>query len=137
MAFPCLTCTPDIVDQFVVIKGEVAGDIPVPFCKFDTTAQVQLVVLPDTNHRWHDLDWQWQRGETHGKSPRLNWMRTQFFVEPVTIHDVKVDFIGPVAVQVFVRGGTMATTMHGILVCAGTNLETEVEEAFGVVKVVF
>ena len=46
MAFPFFASSPDIIDQFVVVEGEIAGDIPVPLCEFDASTQVQLVVFP-------------------------------------------------------------------------------------------
>ena len=64
-------------------------------------------------------------------------MRPQFFVQPVTVHDVKMDLVSPITIQVFVGCSSMATTMHGILVCTGTDLETKVKKAFGVVIFVF
>ena len=119
--------SPDIIHQFVVIKCKITGDISMPFGQFDSATQVELIVLPNPNHRWHDFDGKRQGGEAHGKPPRFDRMCPQLFVKPIPIHDVKMDLIGPVAVQMFVSGRSMPATMHRILVRAGTDLKSEVE----------
>ena len=108
-----------------------------PFGELDSTAQVELVVLPNPNHRRHDSDGKWQGGEAHGKPPRFDRVCPQLFIEPIAVHDVKMNFVGPVAVQMFVSGRPMPTTMHRILVSAGTDLKPEVEQPLGIVELVF
>ena len=54
--FSLFAGAPDVIDKFMVVKGEIARHIPMPFGKFHAPTQVQLVVLPDTNHGGHDLD---------------------------------------------------------------------------------
>ena len=56
-----LTSSPNVIDQFVVIKREIARDVTMPFCEFDTPTEVKFVIFPDANHGWHDFHWQWQR----------------------------------------------------------------------------
>ena len=132
-----LARSPDIIHQFMVIECEITGDVAMPFGELDSTAQVELIVLPNPDHRWHDFDGKWQGGEAHGKPPRFDRVCPQLFIEPIAVHDVKMNFVGPVAVQMFVSGCPMPTTMHRILVGAGTDLKPEVEQPLGIVELVF
>ena len=38
---------PDVVHEFMVVKGEIAGNVAMPLGKLGASAEVQLVILPD------------------------------------------------------------------------------------------
>ena len=58
---------------------------------------------------------------------------SQLFIQPVPVHDVKVNFVSPVFVQMFVRCGAMSAAMQRVLVRAGTDLKSKVKQSFRVV----
>ena len=49
-------CTPDIIYQFMVIKGEETGNIPVPLGQRDPPAEIKFIVFPDPHHCRHQID---------------------------------------------------------------------------------
>lgn len=48
-------------------------------------------------------------------------------LEPITVHDVEVNFVGPVLIEMFVCGRAMPATVERILICARADLEPKVE----------
>ena len=128
---------PDVVDQFMIVEGEVAWDIAVPFCQLHSAAQVQLVIFPNADNRRHDFRNQGGFAQALNQSPSFGWIGSQFFIQPIAIHDVKVSFTCPVLIEMFVSSGSMPGTIEWILVRARADLETKVEQSIGVVFVIF
>ena len=48
--------TPDVIHQFMVIKGEETGNIPVPLGKRNSPAEIKFIVFPDPNYCRHEID---------------------------------------------------------------------------------
>ena len=124
---------PDIVDELVVVEGKVAGHIAVPLGATDTAAQVEFVIFPDSHDGRHHLYASGKLLNALEQAPSFWWVSAELFVEPVPIHDMEVDLVGPTLVEVFVGGFPVADSVKGILVRAGADLEAEVEEALRVV----
>ena len=92
------SCSPDVVDQFVVVEGKVTGDIAVPLGKRNTTAKVKFIIFPDSYHCRHVADDGRNLINSSTESPGFHGIFTEFLVEPVPVHNMKVGFISPVAV---------------------------------------
>ena len=133
VTFSNLCGTPDVVDEFVVIEGEVAWDMAVPFGQLVSTIEVKLVVFPNADDRWHGFDGGRELIEPLCESPGFGRISTKLLVEPISIHDVEVGFMSPIPVKIFVCGSAMSNAVKWVLVGAGPDFEAEVEEPFRVV----
>ena len=58
--------------------------------------------------------------------PGFRRVLTQFFVEPVSVHDVKVHFVSPVTIEVFISQRSMPTAMQRILIGTRADLEAKI-----------
>lgn len=117
----------------MVIEGEVARDVAMPFGTFDTAAHVEFVVFPNSDDGWSIFDDGREGIDTLGEAPGFGGIGAELFVKPIPVHDVKVSFVGPVLIEVFVDGCSVADAVDRVLVGAGTDFEPEIEEALGIV----
>ena len=124
---------PDVVDEFVVVKGEIAGDIAMPLGAFHAAAHVEFVVFPDADDGRSHVDDGREGVDSLHEAPGFGGVSAELFVKPVPVHDVEVRFVGPVAVEVFVNGSAVANAVDRVLIGAGADFEAEVEEALGIV----
>ena len=70
-------------------------------------------------------------------SPGLDGRGAEFFVEPVAIHDLKVDFVSMLCEQCGVGWQARSDTVQRVLIRTGTDRKREVEEAAWVVCWIF
>lgn len=117
----------------MVIEGEVARDVAMPFGTFDTAAHVEFVVFPNSDDGWSIFDDGREGIDTLGEAPGFGGIGAELFVKPIPVHDVKVSLVGPVLIEVFVDGCSVADAVDRVLVGAGTDFEPEIEEALGIV----
>ena len=102
----------------MVVKREVTGHVAMPFGKLDTAAEVELVILPDSNHRRHDLNCLGKLFDALRQPPGFGRVLAQLLIQPITVHDVKMHLICPVPIEDFVGGCAMSHTVERILVGA-------------------
>ena len=127
MSFPCLRSAPNIVDQFVIIEREEARNIPMPFRQIHTATQIQFVIFPNSYDRRHHLDRQRKFANPLSNPPGLRRVLSQFFVQPIAVHDMEVNLFGPITIQRFVGRSPMSNPMQRILICTRTDLESKVK----------
>jgi len=67
-------------------------------------------VLPNADNRGHDIDDPGKLTQALNQSPSFRRVDSQFFVQPIPVHDVKVNFVGPVMIEMLVRGRSVPRT---------------------------
>ena len=132
----------DVVDDLVVVKGEVGGDHPMPVGQVLSPVQVELVVLPDAHDVGHDLHHLGclPGGKAHLPQPVLGRVPAFLLVKPVPVENGEID-PGPTAgaLKLSEHGGEGGQARSegprpaGILVVAAGELESEVEASLRVV----
>ena len=107
-----------------------------PFRECGSAAQVKLVILPATDDGRHDLHRHRISRDALRQPPGFRWILAQFFVAPIAIHNVEMDFSGPVAIEELVGRCLMAATMQRILVGTRANLKSKIKESLRIVLLV-
>ena len=100
-----------------------------PFGQLDAAAEIELVVLPDADDGRHHFDALGQLVDALHQPPGLRRIAAQLFIEPVAVHDVEMNFAGPIAIEVFVSRRAMAEAAGRVLIRARADLEAKVEQA--------
>ena len=132
----------DVVDDLVVVEGEVGRDHTMPVGQVLSPVQVELVVLPDTHDVGHDLHHLGSLpcGKAHLPQPVLGRVLALLLVQPVAVENGEIDPRPAVGALKFSEHGgeggqarSEGPRTAGILVVAAGKLETEVEASLRIV----